>query len=266
MKSFLASLKRAFFEEASASKRDKALNLFFLALLLIILFRLWSGFLNLNSIYPASDWNKEYDYYSVLKQAVTNGITPYHITREYQTTNRFLAIPEVDFSPQIILLKWLDVGQFMYINIIFMFITGFFGLLLLGKKLRLGFFAFAFLSLIFFLNGHLVAHISGGHYMWVGFFLLPYFFLFLLELSEGKHLLRAAGKISFSIFFIFITGGFHIAAWCMLLLFLTGISNKPLRQYSFIAILFSALLLAFRLAPALATYYGNAGAQVTGIS
>ncbi|MFH1073870.1 MAG: hypothetical protein V1752_02170 [Candidatus Firestonebacteria bacterium] len=264
MKIFLASLKKAFFEETAVSKKDRVLRLFFFAILFLVLFNLWSGFLDLNLIYSAPDWQKEYDYYSVIKQAVTEGVAPYHISMEYQTTDRFLAIPEIDLSPMIIFLKWLDVRQFMYINLIFMFAAGFTGLLLLGKKLKLGFLAFAFLSLIFFLNGHLIAHISGGHYMWAGFFLLPYFFLYLLELSEGKNPLAAAGKLSLSIFFIFITGGFHIAVWCLLLLLLTALINKPLRKYSLLTLLFTTLLLAFRLAPAMVTYYANAGTQVRG--
>ncbi|MEI6846166.1 MAG: 6-pyruvoyl-tetrahydropterin synthase-related protein, partial [Candidatus Firestonebacteria bacterium] len=232
--------------------------------LFLFLLSLWSGFIGVNTIYPASYWQKEYDYYSVLKQAVTGGKTPYHITQEYQTTDRFLAIPEIDISPALLLLKWLEVPHFLYLNLVFMFLLGFLGLLLLKRKLKLGFLAFAFLALIFFLNGHLVAHIYAGHYMWTGFFLLPYFFLFLLELGEGKNLLSAAAKLSLTIFFIFITGGFHIAVWCLLLLFLTGLLNNSLRKYSFIALLLTALLLVFRLAPALFTYYANAGARVRG--
>ena len=264
MRVFLAALKRAFFEESTPSKKDNILRLFLFALLLVLLFNIWSGFLKLDLIYTAPDWQKEYDYYSVLKQAVTEGVTPYHISREYQTTDRFLAVPETDVSPMILLLKWLDVRQYMYINLVFLFSLGFFGLLLLRDRLKLGFLAFAFLSLIFFMNGHIVAHISGGHYMWAGYFLLPFFFLYLLELGDGKNFLTAACKLALSIFFIFITGGFHIAVWCLLLLFLTGLLNKSLRKYSFLALLFTALLLTFRLAPAMITYFDNAGTHVRG--
>ena len=137
MKTFIETLKKAFFEDTGTAKTGSFLRQCFFALLFLVLFGLWSNFLELNITYSAADWQKEYDYYSILKQAVSEGVTPYHITREYQTTDRFLAIPEIDFSPQIIFLKWLDVRQFMYINIVFLFTLGFFGLLLLRKKLKL---------------------------------------------------------------------------------------------------------------------------------
>lgn len=263
MKHFISSLKSALLEHKTSSKTAVVLQFFFAVLFFALLFNLWASFLNPGMIYRTGDWQKEYDYYSVIKQAVTEGTAPYHISAKYQTTDRFLAIPETDFSPQIILLKWLDIREYMRLNLLLLFLLGFVGLILLAKKFKLGFLTFSFLALIFFLNGHIVSHLSGGHYMWVGYFLLPYFFLFLLNFTEEASP-AAAAKLALSIFFIFITGGFHIAVWCMLLLLLTGLFNKKLLNPALFSLGLAALLLSFRLLPSLITYYEKAGSQVRG--
>ncbi len=263
MKIFLSGLKEALIRQKSYSSTQTVFRIFFLIFLFSILFSLWAGFLNPAMIYRNTDWQKEYDYYSVIKQAITGGVTPYHISAQYQTTDRFLAIPEIDFSPQIIILKWLDVRQYMLFNLLFLFTLGFIGLVLLANKLKLGFLSFSFLTLIFFLNGHLVAHLAAGHYMWAGFFLLPFFFFFLLDFPN-KPSLKTSAKMALSIFFIFITGGFHIAVWCMLFLLLTGLFNKTALRPALFSLIILALLLSFRLLPALITYYEKAGSHVRG--
>jgi hypothetical protein len=58
-----------------------------------------------NMSFNAHDWQKEYTYYSVLKEAIQTGAIPYHVTVAFHGTNRFLALPETNLSPQILLLR-----------------------------------------------------------------------------------------------------------------------------------------------------------------
>ncbi len=99
--------------------------------------------------------------------------------------------------------------------------------------------------------------------MWAGYFLLPYFFLFLPGILKDPAP-AASAKLALAVFFIFLTGGFHIAVWCMLLLLLTGLFNRPALKPALFALLLAALLLAFRLLPAVITYYEKAGTHVRG--
>ena len=54
--------------------------------------------------FTREDWRKEYRYASVLQQAVRQHVVPYYISRPIHT-RRFLALPEVSWSPQVVLLR-----------------------------------------------------------------------------------------------------------------------------------------------------------------
>ena len=147
----------------------------------------WLLFFKLGKLtFRAFDWGKEYIYYSLLKQWIETGRIPYHIDLAFHGTHRFLAIPEVNLSPQILLLPLVQVGTFVVINTILLYSIGFIGCLLIKQRYRLGIASFTLLFLIFNFNGHLIAHIGVGHSMWAGYFLLPFYFLYLLELIGDK--------------------------------------------------------------------------------
>ena len=35
------------------------------------------------------------------------------------------------------------------------------------------------------MNGHIVAHLAIGHSMWTGYFLLPFVFVYLMDILDG---------------------------------------------------------------------------------
>jgi len=210
----------------------------------------WLLFFKLGKLtFRAFDWGKEYIYYSLLKQWIETGRIPYHIDLAFHGTHRFLAIPEVNLSPQILLLPLVQVGTFVVINTILLYSIGFIGCLLIKQRYRLGIASFTLLFLIFNFNGHLIAHIGVGHSMWAGYFLLPFYFLYLLELI-GDMPGRAPYKIALVMLAILLQGAFHIFIWCLTLLVLILIFNlkilKPVAQ----AIGLSLVAGAFRLIPA----------------
>ena len=83
MSKLLVTLKEAFFDYKTGSRAGLFVQFVLSALLLACLLRLWSGFLPPEKVFNAPDWQKEYDYYSVLKQAITEG------KRWWTAENRF---------------------------------------------------------------------------------------------------------------------------------------------------------------------------------
>jgi hypothetical protein len=211
----------------------------------------WVFFLNYgNMSFKVHDWAKEFVYYSVLKQAMESGRLPFHIPLAFQETKRFLALPEINMSPQIFLLPLMDVGTFVLVNTLIMYTVGFAGCLMIWNRYRLSPVAFSVLFMLFNFNGHLTAHIGVGHSMWTAYFLLPFFFLYTLEITEGKDRTGSAIKLGFVLFVMILQGGFHIFAWAMAFLALLLIFNWRLIRPVLYAAVSGLLLSAFRLIPA----------------
>jgi hypothetical protein len=203
------------------------------------------------------DWPKEYTYYSVLRQAMESGRIPFHTSVVFQETRRFLALPEVNMSPQVLLLPLMDVGTFVLVNTLIMYTVGFAGCLLIRARYGLSPLAFAVLFMLFNFNGHITAHMGVGHSMWTAYFLLPFFFLYTLDITEGKDRTGAAIKLGFVLFVMILQGGFHIFAWSMAFLALLLIFNWRLWKPVLYAGASGLLLSAFRLIPAAFTLAGK---------
>ena len=218
----------------------------------------WILFLKSGDLsYKAHDWGKEYIYYSLLKQALTTGEIPFHISVAFHDTQRFLAIPETNVSPQILLLPFVNVGSFIVVNTLILYSVGFVGCLLFRQRYRLSPVSFSVLFLLFNFNGHLTAHIGVGHSMWAAYFLLPFFFLFVLEIAEGRAGRVTPFKLAFALFAIVLQGGFHIFVWCITFLILLLAFNwrywKPVLTSVVVVLLMSAV----RLIPAVFALAGK---------
>ncbi len=224
-------------------------------ILLVVLFAAgllhWLLFFhNGNMSFSAYDWQKEHTYYSILKKAIQTGETPYHVAVAFHGTNKFLALPETNLSPQILLLSFMSVGKFVLVNTLILYSVGFIGCLLIMRRYRLSVLPFTLLFLLFNFNGHLTSHFGVGHSMWGAYFLLPFFCLFVLELADGKATRTAPIKLAFVLFFIMLQGGLHIYVWTITFLVLLLILNRKHLKPAVLSILFSAVLSAFRLIPA----------------
>lgn len=215
-------------------------------------------FLNSGRIsFEIQDWPKEWQYYSVLKQAVSAGIIPLHFSPATLTPDRFLAIPETVLSPQIFLLKFLDQGQFVLINTLFLYSLGFLGCLLIGLRYHLSPFIFGIMVFLFSFNGHILTHLSVGHSMWLGYYFLPFFFMQLFRLLEndpGRNWSIWTGLILFA---IILQGSIHIFVWCVFFLVLLWLFSKQHRSPIFFALIVGFFLSSFRLLPA-GLQYGSA--------
>ena len=73
----------------------------------------WGWLLNYGRLhYKYMDWQKFFDYYGIIQKALIENTIPYFMPYFYEGTNQFLALPETDLSPTIILLKFLSVEDF----------------------------------------------------------------------------------------------------------------------------------------------------------
>jgi hypothetical protein len=218
----------------------------------------WILFLHYGDLsFKAHDWGKEFIYYSLIKQSLGSGQIPYHISLAFHGTPRFLALPETNLSPQVLLLAFMGVGRFVMINTLILYSAGFLGCLLLMRRYRLSIVPFAMFFLVFNFNGHITAHLGVGHSMWAGYFLLPLFFLFLLELIEERPKRTSPFKLAFILFAILLQGGFHIFVWCITFLILVLIFNWRLLKPVLLSIGSTVLLSAFRLVPAMFALLGK---------
>lgn len=195
----------------------------------------------------ALDWFKEYAYYSVLRVGVRTRRWPWHTAEPFQGTDRFLANPETLLSPQVLLLRGLDIPAFVTINTLLLYSAGFVGCLLLRRRHRLPFGVFAMLVVTLLANGHIVTHLAVGHSMWNGYFLLPFVALYMLDLpSDG----RAPLRLAMTFFVMMLQGSFHLVfiAWAFLGFALLG--NPRLAGRIVTTVALSAALSTFRLVPA----------------
>jgi hypothetical protein len=199
--------------------------------------------------FTREDWRKEYRYVSILQQALSRHVLPYYISRPIHT-RRFLSLPEVSWSPQVVLLRALAPGPFLLANAWLLYSLGFVGLLVLARRLRLTALPFVFLFLLFFLNGHLTAHLAVGHSMWVAHFLLPWFCLALLALTDDSAPRRAPLAVALVLFAVLLQGGFHLFVWCVMLVGLVGIFERRWLRAVAETLVWTAALGLCRLAPA----------------
>jgi hypothetical protein len=217
----------------------------------------WTAFFDMGEAGLAwHDWPLQRAYFDVHRQAVAEGVLPWHTDRAFHDTDRFLANPEVALTPQLLLLPHLSPGRFMLANVLLLYAVGFAGCVALARRLRLAPLGFAFFALLFNLNGHVTAHLGMGH-PWYGYFLLSWFVLFVLELAEGRTGFGQAGRIALVLFLILIQGSFHIVTWCLLLLGLMVFFSRGLRRTCLLAGLLTGLLGAVRYLPA-AVAFGEA--------
>lgn len=190
---------------------------------------LWGWFFNWGDIpFDFHDWSEiTAPRLAFLKDAVTRGVLPLHMPEPRALlliTDRFMAVPDVLLSPQVLLLRFMEIGDFAVVNLWLLYSAGFGGLLWLRRRFRLSLVAFAFLFLLFNFNGQIVAHLSIGHLTWCGYFLLPWFVILVYRLLVGDGSWAWVLKMSGFLFLLLLQGSFHQFVWCFGFLALLGVT------------------------------------------
>lgn len=224
------------------------------AVLLIAGALLWGKFLNWGlGPYQYHDWaDITIPRLTLVRDAVREGVLPLHIRDGFPlggVTDRYLTIPDAFLSPQVILFRWLDLGPFILVNFLLLYAVGFAGLLWLAFKKHFSPLAFTFLFLLFNFNGHMLAHISIGHYTWISYFLFPWLIVLVFDLLEGSGGWAWILKLCILLYVLLLQGGYHQFVWTLLLLALL-IPVAPRHTVTLIrALVFSVLVSLARTLP-----------------
>ncbi len=236
---------------ASLSRWQRTVQWFWVSALLLIGLVMWVYFLNGGRIqFEIHDWPKEWQYYTIIKQALTDKTIPLHTNPNPNAPERFLSIPETVLSPQILSLWFLEPGQFVLLNALLLYSIGFFGLWLIKKRYMLSPITFGVLFLLFSFNGHIVSHVSVGHSMWFGYYLLPFFMLLLFRLFDHDYDHKWPFVMGLILFGITLQGSVHFYIWCVMLLLILLVILRPHRIPILKSLIVSVILAAYRLLPA----------------
>jgi hypothetical protein len=197
------------------------------------------------------DWIWEWRYSRILKEALTNLHLPLHTDPPLSYgVSRFFSIPDVPFSPQMLLLRFLDPGINFLINILLMFSVGYIGCLRIKRHYQLSVFSFTILALLFNVNGFITSHIAAGHTFFTGYFLLPFYILLTLQLMEGKASKNWYAQMGLVLFGIELVGTTHIFAICFMFLGVLLLFAKSDRTNILKSMVAGVVLNIYRLAPA----------------
>ncbi len=211
-------------------KKHRIASLLYLALLFLGGIYLWGVFFNW-SRWPVNyhDWaDITAPRLTFLKNAITSGQLPLHTATPAMLgdnfTTRFLAIPDIILSPQILLLRFLRINQFTLVQVCLMYALGFLGFLRLRRNLKLSLLTFTATFLLFNFNGHILAHLSVGHITWGGYFLFPWFIILVFELLDSDHgTWLWVSKTSLLLFLILLQGSYHQMIWLLFFIGLLGL-------------------------------------------
>lgn len=219
---------------------------------------IWALFLNWGEInFGIHDWVQEGSRYGFLRSALLQGKWPLHTEAGVNVIDRFLAIPDTVISPQIFLLRYLQPGPYVLVQLILLYTVGFAGLLLAQRKYEWSLSGFTIAFLLFNFNGHIVAHLAVGHSMWMAYFFLPCFVLLIWDLVQAEQGWNWVLKVALLELAIFLQGGFHFVTWTLFFLALMLLFN-PTRWKTIIKAGASSLLLCMpRILPTALAYSGG---------
>lgn len=231
------------------------------ALWLIGLF-LFGQFFNWGNIpFDFHDWAEiSAPRIAFVQDAVKSGQIPLHMSDASalrNVTDRYMALPDVMLAPQMLLLGVISVGWFVLIDVWLLYTIGLIGLVQLWKRLRLAPVSFAVLFVLFNFNGSILSHFSVGHVNYTGYYLYPWLFLLLIQLTESEQNFslkrreswRWLAGYAYLLFFMLLSGSFHQFIWALMLTGLVGLFYWRKFWQAFAGILAAGLLSAVRLLP-----------------
>ena len=110
-----------FITDISYEKERNPFRILYLSLLLALILAGWGYFLNRGDIpFDFHDWAEvNAPRLAFLKDAITKGELPLHMPDSSAlrgVTDRYMALPDIILSPQVILLRWMPVGIFVLVH------------------------------------------------------------------------------------------------------------------------------------------------------
>jgi hypothetical protein len=262
MKTFLQRLNLPFylttfwdsFFQSRSEKQNAGLNSLFLLSLYLFGIYLWGKTFSWGGA-PLDffDWAQiNIPRLDFVRDALHMGVLPLHMADTaslHDISDRFFTLPDVITTPQMILLLFLPIERFVFVDIILHYSISFLSLLWFYRRYNLSLYTFTLLFFLFEFNGYIFTHYSIGHFSWAGYFLFPLFFLLVLRFLDGEQGWMWVTSMSFLLFYMVLAGSQHHYVW--LLLFLAALIMMSWRRSKWIlaCILLSGLLSAVRLLP-----------------
>ncbi len=227
----------------------------------------WGFFLDwTNNRFDLQDWHLHVGpYLDFLSKALRSGQFPLHAESPYMIPSQYLARQNRPFSPQILLLYFLNPATYVLVNVWIFYSLSFVGLLLIRARYQLSFVSFLSLFLLFNLNGHIIAHMGVGHFEWVGYFLLPFYVLLIMKMVDGE---KTGWKwllfMSLTMLAISLQGAAHFFIYCMTFLLLLALVQPRFFSPIIKAIVLSVLVSMIRILPPAVQFAGGTGLKFLG--
>jgi hypothetical protein len=187
-----------------------------------------------------------------IQDALRNGLLPLHMADTaslHDISDRFFTLPDVVTTPQMILLLFLPIEKFVFIDILISYTLGFAGILWFRQKYALSLYTFAILFLLFGFNGYILTHYSVGHFTWAAYFLFPAFFSLLIRFLDGEQSWRWVSSVSFLLFYMVLAGSQHHFVWLLIFMGIFALVMWRRPKWIFVSIISAGLLSAIRLLP-----------------
>ncbi len=182
---------------------------------------LWGVYLNWGrGPFTFHDWTAiNMPKLAFMQNAIQRGVLPLHLSEPLlpaTETDRFLIVPDVILSPQVLLLGLMTPEQFVVVNTWICLAAGSIGMLWLKKSLRLSLFSFTVFYLMFTFNGHILGHMTVGHFTWTAYFLLPWYAVLVFHLFEEKNDWRWTLQYAIFMLVLLLNGGYHLFIWVLI--------------------------------------------------
>ena len=212
--------------------------------------------------YRGFDWGKEFTYFRLIGEAWKTRKIPFHGSEPLRvcnaqgaTTDRFLAIPETlsPLSPQAPLLGRLDPKTFVLIDSWLMIAIGMLGLIRLGQMQAWSPAGFSCAVFLWAFNGNQTAHLTVGHSMWLGAFLLPWLAVAFVY-ADREDTWRSGIPIALVLAVLLLQGAFHLFVMGFILIWTALLFPSRNPRALFLAGILAPFLGAFRLVPAAGTF------------
>ena len=187
-----------------------------------------------------------------VQNALGAGELPLHMSGAaalHGVTDRFLSLPDVITTPQMLLLLVMPVPAFVLVDVLLFYTAGFVGLLQLRRHFDWSLVTFSGVVLLFLFNGHILAHYSVGHFTWAAYFLFPFVWLLLFRFLDGDDSWRSIAAFAGVMFAMLLAGGQHHMTWVLLCLALLVPFCRGRAWWLIAVAVASGLLGAVRLLP-----------------
>ncbi len=248
-------LGKAIFEPATEKKLSLFPFVWIFALYLLGVF-LWGELFNWHQTsLDYFDWViVNLPRFEAIRDALHYGQLPLHLADTdslLNVTDRFLGLPDVITTPQMLLMLFVDSDTFAMLDVFFFYTIATLGLLWFKRKYGLSLIAYTILFFLFNFNGYIQSHYSVGHATWGGYFLFPWFFILIFNFLEGSLGWRWVTAVAFLLFYMLLAGSEHHFLWLSIFLFVLGLQSGSRFKWILAAIISSGLLGAIRLLPPL---------------